>query len=271
MTTSAQTDSAATAGADRLRKISIAARPTILFLAAFAFNVSPHEAVHAIVAYFLGFSSTLFQMWVNPDAASATSSQVAAIAGSGPIFSLIVGVAGWVIYLRHKRDPSSLFFLMFAIVGIYSFLGPTAVTAIGGDFHTALQAIGVSKDVQNMASITGFVLLSTFMFSMGRELVGFAPPGFRRLQAVIATTVLPWIMGTILTLVVYSPLPGFLVSSTVTGSVFWLFAVIGAALKVRSLGTDPNLPIPTVRFDLVVTGLAVVMVRILAHGIRLSR
>jgi membrane-associated protease RseP (regulator of RpoE activity) len=48
----------------------VAVRPTLLFVAAFALNITPHEVVHALVAYLLGFSSTLFQMWANPDAAS---------------------------------------------------------------------------------------------------------------------------------------------------------------------------------------------------------
>lgn len=271
MTTTAQRDSAGVTGAGQMRNVYTAARPTILFVAAFAFNVSPHEAVHAIVAYLLGFSSMLFQMWVNPDAASATATQVAAIAASAPIFSLIVGVAGWLIYCRSQRKPSALFFLMFAIVGIYSFLGPTAVAALGGDFHTALQALGVSKGIQYTASITGVVLLSTFMLFMGRELMGYAPLEFGRIQAVIATTVLPWIIGTLLTLVVFWPLPGFLVISAINGSVFWFFAVVGASLKARPVGLEFVRPSPTVRLDLIVTGLAVAMVRILTHGIRLAR
>ena len=271
MTSTAPSDSSAPTRTERLRKISIAARPTVLFFAAFAFNISPHEAVHAIVAYFLGFGSTLFQMWVDPDAASATSSQVAAIAASGPIFSLFVGVTGWLIYLRYKRKTLGLFFLMFAMVGIYSFLGPTAVAAFGGDFHTALQAADVSKGAQYAASMAGVVLLSTFMFFMGRELAAWAPPEFGPLKTVVSTTVSPWIIGTLLTLVIYWPLPGFLVSSTISGSAFWLFAVIGAALKARRIGGQSDSLFPIGRFDLIVTGVAVVMVRILALGLRLAR
>ena len=270
VTTSDLSDSSAATSADRLRKISIASRPTILFVAAFAFNISPHEAVHAIIAYFLGFSSTLFQMWVNPDAASATSAQIAAIAASGPIFSLVVGVVGWLIYLGYKRKAPGLFFLMFALVGIYSFLGPTAVAAFGGDFHTALQASAVSISVQYIASIAGIVLLASFMFVMGSELVWWAPSEFGRLKTVVSTTVSPWIIGTLFTLLIYWPLPGFLVSSTIDGSGFWLFAVIGAAFNARRIGRESDLQIPIVRFDLIVTGVGIVMVRILAHGVRLA-
>ena len=73
---------------EALGTFGIAVRPTLLFVAAFVLNVTPHEAAHAVVAYFLGFSSTLFQMWVNPDAQTASSRQVVAIATAGPVFSL---------------------------------------------------------------------------------------------------------------------------------------------------------------------------------------
>lgn len=271
VTVTTLSDSSAPAATNRLRHLSTAARPTVLFLAAFAFNISPHEAVHAIVAYFLGFSSTLFQMWVNPNAATATSSQIAAIAASGPIFSLIVGGIGWPLYVRYKQKPAGLFFLMFAIVGIYSFLGPAGAAAFGGDFHTAFQALDVSKGAQHGASVAGIVILAIVMFFMGRELAAWAPPEFGRLKTVASTTVSPWIIGTLLTLIIYWPLPGFLVGSTVSGSVFWLFAVIGAALKARGTGPHLGSMIPIGRFDLILTAAAIAMVRILALGLRLSR
>ena len=69
----------------------VSCRPTLLFVVAFALNVTPHEIVHAITSYLLGFNSTVFQMWVNPDSAEATPRQLATIAVSGPLFSLAVG------------------------------------------------------------------------------------------------------------------------------------------------------------------------------------
>jgi hypothetical protein len=103
----------------------VACRPTLLFVAAFALNVTPHEIVHAITGYFLGFNSTVFHMWVNPDSAEATLGRLAIIAISGPIFSLLVGVVCWVVYQWRFRDrPAGLGFLMMGMVGIYSFLGP---------------------------------------------------------------------------------------------------------------------------------------------------
>jgi hypothetical protein len=76
----------------------VACRPTLLFVAAYALSITPHEAVHAITSYVLGFGSTLFQMWVDPDPASATPRQLAVIAAAGPVFSLAVGATCWLLY-----------------------------------------------------------------------------------------------------------------------------------------------------------------------------
>ena len=66
--------------------------------------------------------------------------QLATIAATGPIFSLAAGLISWLLYKKaYKPKPSGLFFLMMAMVGIYSFLGPVAGTAFGGDFNTALK------------------------------------------------------------------------------------------------------------------------------------
>src|ERR1700676_1267594 len=89
----------------------VSCRPTLLFAVAFALNVTPHEIIHAITSYLLGFNSTVFQMWVNPDSAQASPRQLAIIAVSGPTFSLLVGVVCWVLYQRWFRDrPSGLGF-----------------------------------------------------------------------------------------------------------------------------------------------------------------
>ena len=68
----------------------VACRPTLLFVVAFVLNVTPHEIVHAITSYFLGFDSTVFQMWVNPDSAEASPIQSR---GSAPELDLIIGSA----------------------------------------------------------------------------------------------------------------------------------------------------------------------------------
>jgi hypothetical protein len=252
-----------------LRTFGIAARPTLLFVAAFALNVTPHEAVHAGIAYLLGFNSTLFQMWVNPDAAEASAKQAAAIAVAGPIFSLVLGAITWLLYKwRYSGRPAGLIFLMLAVNGVYAFLGPLVGAAFGGDFNVALKSLGASQVIQAAASITGLVLLPTFMFFMGKELSLWAPPSYGRAKTVLCTTCAPWFIGTLLILLVYWPLPKFLIGPTLIGSVFWFFAALGAAFtfsKTRPVHSTLSMNGP----DLAVMIFALIMVRMLVHGFRL--
>jgi hypothetical protein len=119
---------------------------------------------------------------------------------------------------------------MLAIVGIYSFLGPLiGVVFGGGDFSIVLRSVAASKIIQIATSATGLVLLSLFMFFMGKELSRWAPLGFGRANAVACTTGAPWLIGTLLIPLVYWPVPRFLIGPTLIGSPFWLFAVFGAA------------------------------------------
>jgi hypothetical protein len=248
----------------------VSCRPTLLFVVAFALNMTPHEIVHAITSYLLGFNSTVFQMWVNPDPAEATSRQLAIIAASGPLFSLALGAVCWMLYQRRFRDrPSGLALLMIAMVGIYSFLGPLAGAALGGDFHTAFTFLHFPTPVGYLTSATGFILLPSFMFYMGKELLRWAPREFGRAKAVACTTLAPWLPGTLLLLLVYWPLPGFLVRSTLAGSAFWAFAVLGAAFGFPTRRPAEAISSFT-RSDLILTIVALAMVRLLVNGIRLT-
>ena len=247
----------------------IAVRPTLLFMAAFALNVTPHEAAHATASYMLGFSSTLFQMWVNPDVAMATSRQAAAIAIAGPIFSLTVGLISWLLYRqRYSRKPGGLLFLMLAITGFYLFLGPVTAATFGGDFNVALRSAGASKLVMNVISASGALILPTMMFFMGKELSFWAPPWFSRSKAVLCTVVGPWLIGTTLITLVYLPLPRFLIAPNFAGSVFWVFAVIGAIVADRIPAARPICSLT--RADLIVAAAAFLMVRLLVYGVRLA-
>jgi hypothetical protein len=248
----------------------VSCRPTLLFVVAFALNVTPHEIVHAITSYLLGFNSTVFQMWVNPDSAEAAPRQLAVIAVSGPLFSLTVGAVCCVLYQRRFRDrPSGLAFLMIAMVGIYSFLGPLAGAALGGDFHTAFTFLHIPTPVDYLTSATGFILLPSFMFHMGKELLRWTPREFDRAKAVACTTLAPWLLGTLLLLLVYWPLPGFLIGSTLGGSAFWAFAVLGAALGFPTRRPAEAISSFT-RSDLILTIVTLAMVRLLVNGIRLT-
>jgi hypothetical protein len=257
-------------GAGTAHLIGVAIRPTLLFMTAFALNVTPHEAAHATAGYILGFNSTLYQMWVNPDAAAATPRQLIANAIAGPIFSLAVGLTSWILYRqRYSRKPSGLFFLMLAIVGFYLFLGPVAAATFGGDFNVALRFAGAPKLLMNVISVVGVLILPTMMYFMGKELSSWAPPWFSRSKAVLCITVGPWLIGTVLITLVYLPLPKFLIGPNFAGSVFWIFAVIGVIQANRTIPAARPIRSLT-RTDLILTGAAFLMVRLLVHGVRLA-
>lgn len=249
---------------------SAAARPTLLFVAAYALNSSPHEATHALVAYALGFNSTLFQMWVNPDTASASPRDLAIIAAAGPVFSLAVGAICGLLYWRVSRSrPAGLFLLMMSLIGIYSFLGPLAGASFGGDFQAALEFIDAPKSVRLAATTLGLLLLACWMFCMGMELPRWAPKHSGRLVKVVVTIVAPWVVGVGLVALLYWPLPRPLLGSTFSGSVFWLFAIAGAMYRTskkpsESMGVAMGWP------DVVLLVSALVLVRILAQGIRIA-
>ena len=250
--------------------LAVAVRPTLLFVAAYALTSTPHEAAHALYAYSLGFSSTLFQLWVNPDAAAARPAQLAAVACVGPLFSLVVGViCGLFYYWWYRRKSAGLFFLMMAMVGVYSFLGPVTGAAFGGDFNLAFRFLGVSATLKWIVSAIGAVLLAAFMFQFGQEMRRWVPARYGRAGAVICTTVAPWLLGPPLIIALYWPLPRFLIGSTITGSAFWLFAVLGAAFGASPPRAEDAATAPR-GMDLLVLAIAVIMVRGLAHGLRLA-
>lgn len=254
-----------------LKKLGIAARPSILFATAFALTTTPHEAAHAVTAYLLGFNLTLFKMWVNPDAASATPAQSFAIAVAGPGFSFVLGSACWLSYRRrYKESPAGLLFLMLAVVSIYSFLGPMAAVAFGGDFNVAFQAASIPKPISYAVSAVGLVLLSAFMVFMGRELLTWARLSDSRVKSITMMIVSPWMIGMLLVLLIYWPLPKFIIGPNLAGSIFWLFAVAGAISVKGSPHRRVYAGSPPTLFDWSITIVAICMVWSTAHGIRLE-
>lgn len=246
------------------------ARPTLLFAAAFALSISPHEVAHGLVAYFLGFDVTLYQMWVYPEAAAARPSQLLLIALAGPLFSLFSGLLYAALYARRYRNsPPGLIFLFFASVSLYSFLGPLVGAAFGGDFNSAARFFAIPWPVLLVCTILGSLALPVFLFFVGRELTRWAPPHFSRWQNVLCTVLAPWILGTLLSLWLYRPLPQYLQNSSLFGSAFWLFAVIGAALAYPRRQSAPVAPafIPS---DYALLAAALLIVRALVQGIHIS-
>lgn len=247
---------------------SAACRPTLLFVATYMLTTTSHEAVHAAIAYLLGFPSTLFQLWVNLDTANATRREQAVIATAGPCFCLCVGIACGMAYRAFRQRPAGLVFLMLAISAVYTFLGNLFGAALGGDIRRALSLLGAPAGIRYAVSATGFALLAVYMFRMGRELLSWAPSGSGLAKAVVSVTVAPWLIGGSLVILFYWPLPPSLVAPTLVGSAFWIFAVAGACLG-RTARTIGSLASGIQAADLVISAVTLVLVRFLVGGVRL--
>ena len=245
---------------------SVAARPTLMFVAAYMTTMTSHEVAHALMASQLGFASTIFQLWVSPDTAGATPAQLAAIAATGPAFSLMTGALGWIGYRLRQR---SLGFLMLGLIGTYAFLGPWIGAALGGgDMHVVLRALDAPPAIRLVISLAGAMGLAAFMFWCGQLLARNAPPGISRVPSVLVMVVGPWVIGTALAVLLYLPLPRQLILSTIGGSVFWLFAVIGAAVDRDASPRPPARAIGYADVGFVLA--AFVIVRMLTPGVRLA-
>ena len=246
--------------------LSVAARPTLVFVAAYMTTMTSHEVAHALMACQLGFASTIFQLWVSPETADATPAQMAAIAATGPAFSLMTGALGWIGYRLRQR---SLGFLMMGLVGTYACLGPWIGAALGGgDMHIVLRALDAPPAIRVVISIAGALGLAAFMFWCGKLLARNAPPGISRVPSVLVMIAGPWVIGTALAVLLYLPLPRELIFSTVGGSVFWLFAVIGGAVD---RDVSPRPPARAIGYaDAGFALAAFVIVRMLSGGVRLA-
>lgn len=118
-------------------------------------------------------------------------------------------------------------------------------------------------------SASRLMLPAAFMFYAGKEVSRSAPPIFGRATAVFCTTVATWLIGTVLVLLVYWPLPAFLIRSTLVGSVFWIFAVMGAMFGFSTTRRVHSTPSPT-QSEVIIILAAVVVVQMLVRGVRVA-
>ncbi len=109
---------------------------------------------------------------------------------------------------------SGLILLMLAIVGVYSFLGPLAGWRLE-EISTLRSHFSVYRNrfvIWRRRQVFCFFRPSCSLWE--EQLTRWAPIEFGRAKAVSSTTVAPWLIGTMLIILVYWPLPDFLVKST---------------------------------------------------------
>jgi len=215
----------------------------------------------------LGIPSTLFQYYANIDFAMQDPMPRVWVAIAGPFFSLGFGLLCWLIYRKIRFQPSRLSWLYQAILGISIFLGNLFSASFAGDFSTAATVLNMTPDIRLVISLLGLVLTGGFLFAMGKELVKWVPPHTRRASAILQTIAWPVVLGTVLVILAFLPLPPQFIAGWIATSLFWLFAA-GGGMLASEYATGGDLQIRP--FEYVAAVIVLAVVRLLTAGVRLT-
>jgi hypothetical protein len=243
-------------------------RSIVLFFSAYLINNTLHELSHALTAYVLGVPSTLYPFYVDVERVHASAAQQAWIGAAGPLCSLIVGAACWLVYTRARTTSRALPFLYLATFGVSMFLGNLFSASFVGDFSRAATALNLPMAGRYGVTAAGALLLIAVMFVVGKELLHWAPPQASAMRAVVALVVSPVVVGTGCVLVAYLPMPAWYIVGLGMASLFWIFAAVGVftnAWRPRGGGQRDSIRWPDAALALV----ALAVVRGLRLGVPL--
>jgi hypothetical protein len=204
-------------------------RPILWFASAYTVNIILHESAHAVAAYALGFPSTLFNFWVNPDLMRATMNERVAVGIAGPAFNLCFGTLCWLTYRRVRESAAAMPFAYLSAFGLSIFFGNLMSASFVGDFSDAAMVLDLPRTARHLASFEGALSVAAILFMVGRELRRWTPQHVGRLAAAFGIVVLPVLAGTALVVLVNQPMPmpvSFLAARAGEGA-FWAFAGVG--------------------------------------------
>jgi hypothetical protein len=248
--------------------VTVPLRTTLLFFTGYALNAVVHEFAHALTAYSLGLRSTLSHFFTNTDFTSPDPTPRVLVAIAGPLFSLMFGLVCWLVYRKTRVKPAKVPWLYLAIFGIGIFFGNLLCTSFAGDFETAATVLNVTPTVRLLITIAGLGLSGVFMYSMGQELVKWAPAGSSRTAAIVDMIVLPALLGTAVVILAFLPMPAQFIVGWIAASFFWLFAAAGAYVASEYSTGGGNLRTRPVEY--VAAAVVLAVVRILVAGINLE-
>lgn len=254
-----------------LQTIKIFFKPTLLFFSANALSYPLHEVFHALMAYFLNVNSTLYHFYVDIDHTRTSDNDNILIAVAGPILSLVFGLLFWATYKKSKNPTYKLFMFYAAIAGISIFLGNVFSTAFVGDFHTAAILMRFPFWLQTFVTLTGLILLSIFMYRIGKEVLYLSSINLTTFKVVISSFLLtPWILGTLLLILCFLPLPNYFITGMISSSIFWIIPVVSAVINRRKVKAVEYI-LPTLNYiDIILVLFSVLVVRSLISGVRFT-
>ncbi|HSC54508.1 MAG TPA: hypothetical protein VLC98_12835 [Phnomibacter sp.] len=251
--------------------IKLSFKPTVLFFSANALSYPLHEMFHALTAYFLNVNSTLYHFYVDVDHARTSAYDNLLIAVAGPVLSFAFGLLFWTAYKKSKAASYKLIMFYAAIAGISIFFGNVFSTAFAGDFHTAATLLRFPSWLQIFVTLTGLVFLSVFMYRVGKEVLFFSFNNETTFKGMISSFLLmPWIVGTLLLILSFLPLPGFFITGMISSSIFWVVSIVSAVFNRGKVKAIEYIS-PTLNYvDIIVVLFSVLVVRSLISGIRFT-
>ena len=247
----------------------IVLRPIVLFVAAYTAIGILHEAVHALTAYVLNVPSTLFHLYVSLEPGAGNLNQRAVIRAAGPVFCLCLGLVCWFGYKNAKESRAALPLLYLAWFGIVTFFGNLMGTPFVGDFSDMSQAFELSMPIRYAAATVGFLAVCGLSFFMGTELRKWSAAGVSSINAMIGMIVVPVVIGTVMELIIFAPMPPGWISARIGESAFWIFAAVGTFVS-RKVRADDSRDLAVHWADIALLLASVLVVRLMAVGIALT-
>jgi hypothetical protein len=239
---------------------------TLLFAAAYLLHGILHELSHALAIYLIQIPGTLYHSHVE---VYASGPYLAVVAATGPLYSAVFGVFCWIAYRRSANDSSDLLIFYLSVFGIARFLGSLMSIPLFGDFNRAAYAVALPKTLSIVGSLAGLAMLAGFMFFVGREMRKWAPPDAGPLNGMLGIVVIPTAGGALLSHLAYGSVLPEWTAVRIIEHFFWIVAAVGAWSRAGSReGSHMRLRLQW--RDCLLGLLAVVLLRILSQGIRIS-
>jgi hypothetical protein len=243
-----------------------AARPTILFAAAYLLNVVLHEVAHAIVAIYLKVPVILFPYRVDVRPEDAEPWEHAVIAVAGPVAS---GAFAWMCAMAYRQGPGRpgrLMLLYLAAIGAVVLFGNMMSPV--GDFARMEDALDMPTSARVVMAIAGFAGLLAALFVAGRELREWFSADMSRVEGIAVFIAAPAILGTALATLASQPMPEPFVLAHLTESLVWIVAAI-AAWNPKGHGIAADIRPQWHALDAIAGLAAIVAVRGLVRGVLL--
>ena len=188
----------------------------------------------------------------------------------GPFFSLIAGVAFWLVYRTRSRTAAGLPLLYLAALGVAMFFGDLMSASFVGDFSGVSRYFELSMFVRYVLSAMGAIGAAAVMFWLGRELRSWIPDKPGRAFGVTAVVVLPVVIGTAFIILINQPVPAGLnfTAARIGEQSFQIFTVLGAAIGAKPTAAGRSFRLRWIDGTIFIA--SVLAVRIMALGVHLT-